>query len=49
MSSVWNAMNTYSTATAVICTTMRRPPGIRSIVGPINGATTTNGAKLTIR
>ena len=44
-------MNTYSTAraTAVICTTMRRPPGIRSIVGPINGATTTKGAKLTIR
>ena len=36
-------------ATAVICITIRRPPGMRSTVGPMAGATTANGAALTSR
>ncbi len=36
-------------AAATSCTMKRRPPRTRSMTGPMNGATTRNGAKLTSR
>ena len=49
--SSWNTMRNITAArsAAMVTTSRRRPPGMRSITGPMNRPSTTKGAKLTAR